>query len=264
MKTNNNMGACCQDGGDCRCGRNPLVLISAILVLGTVISFAILRDRIVNQPYRQVTVTGQGRVAYQPDQATINLGVQIDKTPQAGDALNQLNTKVTAITKAIKALGIADGDIQTSNYSLYTQYDFKDNISVVAGYNANQQLAVKVKNLDTNKDLVTKVIAEATKAGANQVNGVAFEASNLEDIKQQARVLAIKDAESKGKVLARTAGVRLRDISGWYENFVSGVNPMMDYGKGGMGGAMNASATPQISTPNNELVMEMGVTYYIK
>jgi hypothetical protein len=256
--------ACCQDGGDCKCGRNPAVIITAIVVLGLIISFAILRDRLTNQQYRQVTVTGQGRITYQPDQATINLGVQVDKTPKAEDALNQLNAKVLSITNAIKALGITDADIKTNNYSLYTQYDFRDNVSVVSGYNANQQLAIKVKSLNTNKDLLAKVIAEATKAGANQVNGVNFEASNLEDLKQQARVLAIKDAEKKGVDLAKAAGVRLCKISGWYENFLSGPNPvpMMDYAKGGMGGG--TAATPQINAADNELIMEIGMTYNIK
>ena len=56
--------ACCQDGGDCKCGRNPAVIITAIVVLGLIISFAILRDRLTNQQYRQVTVTGQGRITY--------------------------------------------------------------------------------------------------------------------------------------------------------------------------------------------------------
>lgn len=264
MKNNNTSSDCCW-GNLCGASRGHLVAIIAILVIGTIVSFAILRDRIVNQQYRQVTVTGQGRIVYQPDQATINLGVQIDKTAKAEDALNQLNTKILAISEAVKKLGITEADIKTSNYSLYTQYDFKDNISVVSGYNANQQLAIKVKNLNTNKDLVTKVIAEATKAGANQVNGVVFDASNLEDLKQQARVIALKDAEKKGLDLARTARVRLDKISGWYENFISGQGNVMDYGKGGMNaGAINTGSTPQINTADNELVMEMGITYYIR
>ncbi len=247
------------------CCKKTIVMIVGILVLGTIVSFAILRDRIVNPQFRQVTVTGQGKVTYTPDQAIVNLGVQIDKLPKAEDALNQLNTKVKAISDAIKKLGVAEGDIKTSNYSLYTQYDYKNNISTVSGYNANQQLAIKVKNITANKDLLTKVIAEATKAGANQVNGVNFEASDLESLKQQARILAIADAQKKSLALASAAGIQLGNISGWYENFISGnPQPYVDYGKGGMGGASSATPAPQINTTDNELIMEIGVNYNIK
>jgi len=257
----NEQNECC-GGGHCGGDHKWIVMIVAILVLGTVVSFAILRDRIVSTQYRQVTVTGQGKLAYIPDMATINLGVQVDKVAKADEALNQLNNKVKLITEAVKRLGIAETDIVTNNYSLYTQYDFKDNIQVVSGYNANQQLSIKVKDLANQKDLVNKVVVEATKAGANQVNGVAFESSEIENLKQQARILAIKDAETKALALAEAADVRLKNIAGWYETLVGMQNQAMYDGKGGMGGGAVSNAV--INPANNELIMEIGVSYNIK
>ena len=43
------------------------------VLLATIVIVAILRDRIVNQPQWQVSVTGQGKVAYQPDIAVVTL-----------------------------------------------------------------------------------------------------------------------------------------------------------------------------------------------
>jgi hypothetical protein len=116
--------------------RFVLTLVGIIFLAG-IISVAILRDRIVNQQFRSVSVTGQGRVSYNPDLAVVTLGVQIDKVAKPEEALNQLNTKVNNIIKAVKALGVKDENIQTQNYSLYPQYDYKDNVSNVSGYNAN-------------------------------------------------------------------------------------------------------------------------------
>ena len=257
--------SCCGDSSCCNQpggrGRFVLILIALVLLTGIIIT-AILRDRFVNQQFKNVTVTGQGKIYYTPDIAIVNLGVQIDKVAKPEEALNQLNIKVTSIIAALKAVGIAPADIQTQNYSLYPQYDYKDNVSVVSGYNANEQLIIKISGYDKNPERLSQVIAASSKAGANQVNNLAFDASNMNDLKQQARLKAIEDAKSKSSALAATAGVELKDITGWYENLI---NPsslyMMADGKGGMGGG---SASPSVPVGDREIVMEIGVTYNIK
>lgn len=238
-----------------------LILVALVLLAG-IITISILRDRIVNQQFRSVTITGQGRVSYSPDLAIVNLGVQIDKVAKPEEALNQLNSKVASIILAVKAIGIEAADIQTQNYSLYPQYDYKDNVSSVSGYNANEQLVIKVKNYDKTPDNLNKIIAAASKAGANQVNNLSFDSSKLNDLKQEARVKAIADAKDKSSALALAAGVELKDISGWYENFVQPISYVTDTGaKGGMGGGTSSPSTP---TSDREIVIEIGVTYNLK
>lgn len=258
---NNNHECTCAHSG--KTGRVVVALVGMILLAGIII-VAILRDRIINQQFRSVTVTGQGKVSYNPDIAVVTLGVQIDKVAKPEDALNQLNDKVNNIVKAVKALGIVETDIQTQNYSLYPQYDYKDNISVVSGYNANQQLVIKVSDYDKNPNKLNSVIAESSKAGANQVNNLAFDSSNMNDLKQEARVKAISDAKSKSDALASAAGVTLQEITGWYENYINPV-PMYttDYAKGGMG-AGSAVSNPITPAGGREVLIEIGVTYNIK
>ena len=244
-------------------GRAAVLLIGLILLTAVIIT-AILRDRIVSQQFKSVTITGQGRVTYTPDLAIVNLGVQIDKVAQPDEALNQLNTKVASIIAAVKAVGIAPADIQTQNYSLYPQYDYKDNVSVVSGYNANEQLVIKVSGYDQDQTKLSQVIAAASKAGANQVNNLSFDASNMNDLKQEARVKAIADAKAKSTALADSADVRFKDITGWYENLTVPV-PMYstaDYGKGGMGAG--AAVSPETPAGDREVIIEIGVTYNIK
>ncbi len=285
------------------CKGHGLVKIIGILALCAIIIVALLRDRIVNDRFKQITALGQGRITYVPDTAVISLGVQIDRAPKAEDALNQLNTKIDGIKKAVMAVGVKEEDITTSNYSLSPQYDYRfdntnygtssvapvapakdlavssieiaptrvaapvnsgEKVLTVVGYTANQQLTIKVRDIANNNNLLNKAIAEAGKSGANQINGVSFEASNLESLKQQARVKAIEDAKGKAKELAGAAKVRLGDITGWYENFVGpspyGVTDAMYSAKGGAGGG----SMPQVSAGNNEIVLEIGVTYNIK
>lgn len=241
-----------------------IVAIILILVLGGVAIVSIIRDRIVNYPQYSVSVVGQGKVAYQPDLAIITLGVQIDKAPKAEDALNQLNDRIKNIINAIKIAGVASEDISTQNYYLNPQYDYKDNVSVVSGYNANQQITIKIRNLLTNPDQISKVLAEASKAGANQVLGVSFDVSNLEDLKHEARLKAISDADKKAVSISSAAGVVLGEKIGWWENIVQapGVNyGYYDYGKGGMGAG---GSSPIVPSGSQEVVVEVNLSYKLK
>jgi hypothetical protein len=245
--------------------RQPRVIIFLVglILLAGIIFTAIIRDRLVSTVYRQVTVNGQGKVAYNPDLAIVTLGVQIDKVSKPEEALNQLNAKVTNILKEIKTLGISDEDIQTQSYYLSPQYDYINNANTVTGYNANQQITVKVSAYDEDQNKLNTVIGAASKAGVNQILGLSFEASNINELKQQARILAIQDAKIKSASLAEAAGVKIKNIVSWWENMVS---PMpyssYDYGKGGMGAS--GAVSPQTSSGGREVIVEVGVTFNIK
>jgi len=253
-----NKCSCCSS----KSSRFVLAIVSIIALAG-IVTVSILRDRIVNRQYRSVTVAGQGRVTYNPDLATLTLGVQIDKVAKADEALNQLNQKVTEIIKAVKAEGINDSDIQTQNYSLYPQYDYKDNVSSVSGYNANQLLVIKITSYNKTPEKLSKVISAASRAGANQVNNLTFDASNLNNLKQEAKVIAIKDAKEKGLILAEAAGVELDEITGWYENYITPGTAYDQSAKGGMEAGI-AAASASVPAGSHEVVVEMNISYNIK
>jgi len=245
-------------------GGKIAVYIVLILALASVAIISIVRDRIVNYPQNSVSVTGQGKVIYQPDIAIVTLGVQIDKVAKPDEALNQLNDRITKIVAAVKALGIAPEDIVTQSYSLYPQYDYINNASNLSGYNANQQITVKVRDIKVSPDKVSRVLAEASKAGINQVLGISFDVSNLDDLKQQARIEALGDANNKAIKMASAAEVKLGRITGWWENYVQGPGQGVSYyaDKGGLGGGGSVSAT--IPTGSYEIVVEMNVNYKLK
>lgn len=245
-------------------------LVMGILLIVAITSItivSIIRDRIVDNQQNQVSITGQGRIAYQPDIATVTFGVQIDKVSKAEDALNQLNEKIKKIVAAVAGQGISQDDIITQSYTLYPQYDYVGGVSVPSGYNANQQIAVKVRDIKNNPNKTSSVIAEASKAGVNQVIGISFDVSDLESLKQQARVLAIADAQSKAGNMSKAAKVKLGEVVGWWENYVQGpgiaTQTYLGSDKGGMGGASGA-VSPTVPTGSSEIVMEMNISYKLK
>ena len=246
--------------------REPKAIISlvGIILLAGIVTVAIIRDRIVNQPQWQVNVTGQGKIFYQPDTAEVVIGLQVDRAYSAELAMKQLSDKMDKIVAAVKAADVPAEDIITQNFSLYPQYDYRDGVQTSAGYSANQQVIVKVKDINNSKDKLAKVIGDATKAGANQIVGINFSVSNIEELKQQARVKAIQDALGKAGSLATAAGVRLGKVVGWWENVVQA--PGLPYyadramGIGGGGG----SSTPTVPTGEQEIIVEVTVNYKVK
>jgi uncharacterized protein YggE len=210
----------------------------------------------------------------------------VEKAPTAENALTELNTKMAKIIDAEKALGIPEADIETQNYSLSTTPDAPmipvylntSKANATAGapasavtntattFTANQQLSIKVRNITGNSKLLGDVIAEANKAGANQVSGVRLDVANLDELKQQARELAIKDAKAKSASMAKAAGVHLGKITGWYENILQSPDTQDYSGNFGMGGAEGGGLTkssPQIPTGTQEIVIELNLNYEV-
>jgi len=292
------------DNHECCHSHHHWIKLVGILALCAIVIVAILRDKIVNPDFRSVTVTGQGRVAYKPDMAKITLGVQIDKVAKAEDTLNRLNGAMTKVMTAVKALGVAEEDVVTQNYTLLPQYDYKtmnvttdygvpgtkaisgvdtatmiapaaiepaartqtsrESVLTIVNYSANEQVVITVRDLANHQDLLGKIITAANASGANQVVGIAFSLSNVEDVKQQARIKAIADAKNKATALAQAAGVKLKDITGWYENFLKGgYGGDMPNAAMGLGGYGGGAPDPQITLGDNEVMVEIGVTYKI-
>lgn len=254
--------SCCAH--DFRSPKFILALIGAILLAGIIV-ISILRDRIVNYNRNQVTIYGQGKVTYAPDEALVTLGVRIDKTSTAEEAVSKLNEKIASIIAAEKGLGIKDEDMKTQSYSVYPNYEWKDGTQKTVGYNASQQLVVKVRDTQKNQEQVGKAITVGNSAGANEVVGVNYQISSTNNLKQQARVAAINDAKSKAQELFQAAGIKRGKVVGWYENNIS--SPDMPYPMG-MGGSareeMKSSVPAQVPSGTQEITIEIGVNYEVK
>lgn len=240
--------------------RWSVIIVLAMVLLTGIIVVSLLREKLVSNIQNQVNIVGVGKVVYTPDVAKVTVGVQVDRAQTAVLALQQLDGKMTAIIESIKKLGIEESQIITQNYYLAPQYDYVDGQSIPAGYSANQQLVVTINNVSQSTQTVQSLIKTVSESGANQIMGINFLASNLEDLKQQARVLAIKDAQEKAVVLAEAAGVKLDKIIGWWENYISSPEAYDYYGKGGAE-QVQAGA---ITVGESEIKLEYNLSYRIK
>lgn len=150
---------------------------------------------------KTISLTGAGSSSAQADQAKVNLGVQ-NTLDSARDAIGENADSMSAVIDAIKALGISEDDIVTTSYTVYPQYDWTEDGRVFRGFTVTNLVQVTVKDLD----IVGDVIDAAAGAGANQINGISFELSDArrEELKSNAYIAALSDAEDKAQVIADT------------------------------------------------------------
>ncbi len=213
----------------------------------------------VTAPLRTLSVTGSGKILLVPDLAYINIGVR-SEAADVSSALAANNTQATAITDALKAMGVDEKDLQTANFNVYSmqQYDQMGQPSYV-NYAVENTLYVTVRDLTK----LSQVLDAALSAGANQIYGINFDLADRQGALSQARDLAIKDAEAKAAATAATAGVTLGQIQSINVSNTSYVQPYSGYGMGG-GAAMDAYSSVPVSAGQIVVTFDANLVYVIE
>jgi uncharacterized protein YggE len=169
-----------------------------------------------------ISVLGSGIVLAQPNTARITLGVEVFDASLSNAQATAAN-RMDAVVAKLKAAGIPDTDIRTVSYNINPQYDQRDpNQAVLRGYQVQNLVEVKTTNVGGLGALLDDVVS----AGATRVMGIRFEASNMEDLKSQARDQAMANARSKAEQMARDAGVTLGRPISIEESDAGGVTPV--------------------------------------
>ena len=141
----------------------------------------------------ELAVVGEGKVEVTPDTAYVDAGITVDNRGTVKEVQDTINTINNKIINALRDMGIEKADIKTSNYSVYPNYKYENNVNSINGYNGNATVEVKVR--DTQ--IVSQVITAVTEAGANQIQGVNFSIDKPEAYREQARDMAIKNAKDQ-------------------------------------------------------------------
>lgn len=214
-----------------------------------------------------ISVTGTGKASTPPTIATLSFTVQ-ENAAAVADAQNAATKRTNAALAAVKKLGVADKDVQTSGYSVTPQYEQKPcaagsycppDTSKITGYQVSQSVTVKVR--DTAK--AGDVLAALGTAGVQNISGPDFTVDDPTQVEADARQKAIDDAHAKAVLLAKQLGVRLGKVVSFNEN--SGPVPYFAYGKGG--GPETAAApavAPTLPTGENETTVNVTVQYEIR
>lgn len=205
-----------------------------------------------------VSFSGEGKIVVKPDVAVVNLAI-VSEAATSKAAQDDNSAKSKKVTDFLKKQNIDEKDIKTSGYNIYPQYKYPQfDKPQIQGYQVNQTLEVKIRDLAKVSGILDGVVS----AGVNQVNNLSFQVDQPEELKAEARELAINDARDKANKLKSQLGIRLGRIVNFSEGFVGFPTPLyykdsaMPIGIGGGG--------PEVPVGENEIVVNVTITYQIK
>ena len=179
----------------------PIVFLTGTLVAGQA-PFALADD---HSP-ATITVTGEGVVTAAPDLATVSLGV----TTQGATAAEAMAANTAALAKVlerVKAAGVEERDIQTSNLNLNPNWAGTDGngVPTIQGYVATNVVQLRVRDLPKLGEVLDAAITD----GANTLNGISFGLAEPDPAMDEARKEAVAAARARAELLTEAAGVGL-------------------------------------------------------
>lgn len=240
-----------------------------VLIVGAVLYLGVKIDNLVRQsaqideptPYEHtIAIDGEGKAIGKPDIATLVMGTE-SKGTDAAAAQQANNTVMNKIIADTEALGISEDDIQTSGYNIYedTQWNPDTNTYDSKGWIVANYVTVKVR--DTSK--LSAVLTMAGQNGITNISGPTFTIDDTSNLKAEARVKAIKQAEEKATAIAASLGLRIEKVVGYSEWTPTNY---YDYSSG-MGGSLlsaDAVSAPTIESGTNEVTLDVTITYKLK
>jgi len=204
-------------------GEKKLYRILAVVIVALVVAngFLVYRtgtcgkqsltytNSISKEPSEEVNtiiVSGIGFTHATPDLALLTMGVRTESR-NAQDAQQQNADKMNSVMDALKASGIAEGDVKTISYRLEPIMRYDEKTPVLVGYQAENVIQVTLKDITK----AGKIIDVSVSAGANIVQSIQFTTTNerLNELRSSAIAAAIQDARQKAETIAKSLGVEL-------------------------------------------------------
>jgi uncharacterized protein len=182
-------------------------LIAALIIGAALPSAAQAQQATINQSIAgtRLDVTATGEVTRVPDVAIISTGV-VTKSATAGGAISQAATRMARVRAALKAAGVEDRDIQTSNLSLNPDYRYDNNQPPkLVGYQSSNTVTVRFRDIASSGKIIDALVAE----GANQINGPTLTIDKPEAALDEARAQAIRIGRARAELYARSMGQRV-------------------------------------------------------
>ena len=182
-------------------------LIAALMLGAALPSAAQAQQATINQSIAgtRLDVSATGEVTRIPDIAVISTGV-VTKSPTASGAIQQAAARMARVRAALKAAGVEDRDIQTSNLSLNPDYRYENNQPPkLAGYQASNTVTVRFRDIASSGKIIDALVAQ----GSNQINGPTLTIDKPESALDEARAQAIRIGRARAELYARSMGLRV-------------------------------------------------------
>lgn len=167
-----------------------------------------------------IQVYGEAEMAAEPDVARIQLGVET-QSQSAEEAAEENARLMTAVISALEGIGLTEEQITTGRYNIHSYQESPEPRRAPDGegvthYRATNEVDITLEDLEKTG----LVIDTAVKAGANQVRSIHFDLKNPENLQVEALKMATRQAGTKARAIAESAGVNIRELKSIREDSV--------------------------------------------
>ncbi len=242
-----------------------VILISLFLVTKIAMDMKEFKYIGDNAVRNSITVAGKGELMVKPDIANISFSITAEDM-DVSKASDVVNKNMAEVITSLKANGVSEKDIKTTDYNIYPRYDYVKDASmyysgkqVLAVYVVTQGIELKIRDLSKTG----KIITELGKLKVTNMSGLTFTNDKYDELVKQAREDAIKQAIAEAKKLAKSLDVDLGDIISFSDNNNYPIYYARDMMKSSAVG-MGVPEAAVIPTGENKIVSNVSITYEIK
>ena len=168
----------------------------------------------------KIVTNGESKVWLDPDRARIFLGIETMR--ETVDLARDENArKIDKVMQALKALKIKGMSIKAPSYNVSLVKEperdatRQGRLPKIIGYKVKQDFTVLLENKDAlilSKD-AARVVDTALDSGVNIIQNINFFKEDESKEKTDALELAVKDAISNAKTIAKTANISISDYT---------------------------------------------------
>jgi uncharacterized protein YggE len=149
-----------------------------------------------------ITVVGEAKVNVEPDEILLKLGIET-RNRNIMKAKNDNDKRVRAVFALAKKYKIKPSNIKTEIINVEPIYKYQSR--AIIGYFVQKTIVLRMKYTFKSDDMLSSLL----KAGVNRVYGIYICDTELWKYRNQARILAIKDAREKAIDMAEELGQKV-------------------------------------------------------
>ena len=155
-----------------------------------------------------ISVSGYGEAMLEPDYGwfTVSSSVSEPTTEEAKTACTEMIE--TALDILRDDFGVSDEDIRTDRMSFWPEYKWKDDVRIITGQHAEQQVRVEVRDIERISDIYDAIAS----VNGISLSGITLDRKDKAEGFEEARTLAVRDAMMKAETYAQAAGLEITGI----------------------------------------------------
>lgn len=212
-----------------------ILVVSLCLMVSAGAFVPIVQADEEKQEKGKIVTNGESKVWLDPDRARIFLGIETMR--ETIDLARDENArKIDKVMQALKALKIKSMLIKAPSYNVSLVKERERDatkqgrLPKILGYKVRQDFTVLLKNEDVlilSKD-AARAVDTALDNGVNVIQNINFFKEDESKERTEALELAVKDAISNAKTIAKTADISISDYT-QINSTISYSRPAMDY-----------------------------------